>query len=213
MTPGAPRRGGGGSGRPTGGAGRGGPAKGGSGQSRGAGRPRREKGGSGTTKPSQPTKAPQWPRKPFVDVHDPEGTRLQKMLAAAGVPILKALQAAADTLSNRAMRADALDALVLVREGAPLASAMAQKKRFPGLLSMFARLGEQTGQLPAMLQRAAKPILLPARNPCLISGWCRWWRKRAVPGRRFLSICPWHPAYGQPGFLKKYGRVPPFIQK
>ena len=80
------------------------------------------------------------------------------MLAAAGVPILKALQAAADTLSNRAMRADALDALILVREGAPLASAMAQKKRFPGLLSMFARLGEQTGQLPAMLQRAARQL-------------------------------------------------------
>jgi general secretion pathway protein F len=68
------------------------------------------------------------------------------MLSAAGVPILKALQAAADTLSNRALRADALDALVLVREGAPLASALAQKKRFPGLLAMFARLGEQTGQ-------------------------------------------------------------------
>jgi general secretion pathway protein F len=80
------------------------------------------------------------------------------MLAAAGVPILKALQAAADTLSNRAMRADALDALVLVREGAPLASAMAQKKRFPGLLAMFARLGEQTGQLPLMLDRAARQL-------------------------------------------------------
>jgi general secretion pathway protein F len=80
------------------------------------------------------------------------------MLAGAGVPILKALQAAAETLSNRAMRADALDALVLVREGAPLASALAQKKRFPGLLGMFARLGEQTGQLPAMLQRAAKQL-------------------------------------------------------
>ena len=80
------------------------------------------------------------------------------MLAAAGVPILKALQAAADTLSNRAMRADALDALVLVREGAPLASALAQKKRFPGLLAMFARLGEQTGQLPVMLQRAARQL-------------------------------------------------------
>lgn len=77
------------------------------------------------------------------------------MLAAAGVPILKALQAAAETLSNRAMRTDALDALVSVREGAPLASALSQKKRFPGLLSMFARLGEQTGQLPVMLQRAA----------------------------------------------------------
>jgi general secretion pathway protein F len=80
------------------------------------------------------------------------------MLAAAGVPILKALQAAAQTLSNQAMRADALDALVLVREGAPLASALGQKKRFPGLLSMFARLGEQTGQLPVMLQRAAKQL-------------------------------------------------------
>jgi general secretion pathway protein F len=80
------------------------------------------------------------------------------MLAEAGVPILKALQAASETLSNRAMRSDAQDALVLVREGAPLASALAQKKRFPGLLAMFARLGEQTGQLPVMLQRAAKQL-------------------------------------------------------
>ncbi len=80
------------------------------------------------------------------------------MLAAAGVPILRALQAAAETLSNRAMRQDALDALVLVREGAPLASALGQKKRFPGLLAMFARLGEQTGQLPVMLQRAARQL-------------------------------------------------------
>lgn len=80
------------------------------------------------------------------------------MLAGAGVPILKALQAAAETLSNRAMRADALEALVQVREGAPLASALAGKKRFPGLLAMFCRLGEQTGQLPKMLDRAAKQL-------------------------------------------------------
>ncbi len=80
------------------------------------------------------------------------------MLTGAGVPILKALQAAAETLSNRAMRADAMDALVQVREGAPLASALAGKKRFPGLLAMFARLGEQTGQLPLMLERAARQL-------------------------------------------------------
>ncbi len=80
------------------------------------------------------------------------------MLSGAGVPILKALQAAAETLGNRAMRADALDALVQVREGAPLASALAAKKRFPGLLAMFARLGEQTGQLPQMLSRAAAQL-------------------------------------------------------
>ena len=80
------------------------------------------------------------------------------MLAGSGVPILKALQAAAETLSNRAMRADAMAALVQVREGAPLASALASKARFPGLLAMFARLGEQTGELPAMLQRAATQL-------------------------------------------------------
>jgi general secretion pathway protein F len=80
------------------------------------------------------------------------------MLAGAGVPILKALQAAAETLNNRAMRQDAMDALVQVREGAPLAAALAGKKRFPGLLAMFARLGEQTGQLPQMLARAASQL-------------------------------------------------------
>jgi general secretion pathway protein F len=80
------------------------------------------------------------------------------MLTAAGVPILKALQSAADTLSNQALRADALEALVRVREGAPLGSALGQNARFPGLLSMFARLGEQTGQLPVMLQRAAQQL-------------------------------------------------------
>ena len=80
------------------------------------------------------------------------------MLTAAGVPILQALQAAAQTLSNHALRRDALEAQVLVREGAPLAAALSQQKRFPGLLSMFARLGEQTGQLPAMLERAAKQL-------------------------------------------------------
>ena len=39
------------------------------------------------------------------------------MLAGSGVPILRALQAAAETLSNRAMRADALDALALPQTG------------------------------------------------------------------------------------------------
>ena len=80
------------------------------------------------------------------------------MLAGAGVPILKSLQTAADTLNNAALKRDAQDALVLVREGAPLASALAQHARFPRLLVMFARLGEQTGTLPTMLQRAATQL-------------------------------------------------------
>jgi general secretion pathway protein F len=77
------------------------------------------------------------------------------LLVGAGVPMLKALQTAAQTLSNLALREHAMQAIELVREGAPLASALSQNKRLPGVLSMFARLGEQTGQLPAMLQHAA----------------------------------------------------------
>ena len=80
------------------------------------------------------------------------------MLTGAGVPILKGLQSAADTLSNQALRADALEALVQVREGAPLALALSRQARFSGLLPMFARLGEQTGQLPQMLQRASQQL-------------------------------------------------------
>jgi len=43
------------------------------------------------------------------------------MLAGGGVSILKALQAAADSLSNLAMRQDAQCPLLAGREGAPLA--------------------------------------------------------------------------------------------
>ena len=80
------------------------------------------------------------------------------LLSGSGVPMLKALQAAGQTLSNRAMREEALQLVVLVREGAPLALALAQQRSLPPVLSTFAGLGEQTGQLPAMLGRAAKQI-------------------------------------------------------
>jgi len=40
---------------------------------------------AGSTKASQPTRLPKRPEVPQVDVHDPEGVRLQKLLAAAGV--------------------------------------------------------------------------------------------------------------------------------
>lgn len=62
-------------------AGKGAPS--GKGAPTGKGKPQR--GSSGTTRPSQPTGVPRWPDRPEVDVHDPDGVRLQKLLAAAGV--------------------------------------------------------------------------------------------------------------------------------
>ena len=84
--------------------------------------------------------------------------RTLALLIGAGVPILKALQTAAETLPNTALRADLVEAQGLVREGAPLGKALAHRQRLPSLLAMFARLGEQTGELPQMLQRAAQQL-------------------------------------------------------
>jgi 23S rRNA pseudouridine2605 synthase len=48
---------------------------------------------AGSTKPSQPTKLPREKQRPPVDVHDPDGVRLQKLLAAAGVGSRRACEA------------------------------------------------------------------------------------------------------------------------
>jgi 23S rRNA pseudouridine2605 synthase len=65
--------------------GRGAAPAGGSPQQRGSSP--QQRGSSGTTKPSQPTRLPPQQDKSSaqVDVHDPDGVRLQKLLAAAGV--------------------------------------------------------------------------------------------------------------------------------
>jgi 23S rRNA pseudouridine2605 synthase len=70
---------------------KGGPGQGGSARSTGSqkrGSGKRSPRFAGSTKPSQPTRLPSrrdQPAQPVVDVHDPEGVRLQKLMAAAGV--------------------------------------------------------------------------------------------------------------------------------
>ncbi|MEY1590666.1 type II secretion system inner membrane protein GspF [Burkholderia sp. Bmkn7] len=78
------------------------------------------------------------------------------ILTAAGVPILRALQAAGETLSNRAMRANVDDAIVRVREGSPLSRALAHTKTFPPVLVHLIRSGEATGDVTTMLDRASE---------------------------------------------------------
>ena len=73
----------------------------------------------------------------------------------SGVPILRALQTSRDTLSNVAMRAQVEEAANMVREGVGLARALSAHKHFPPMLIHMIRAGEVTGELPAMLERAA----------------------------------------------------------
>lgn len=73
----------------------------------------------------------------------------------SGVPILKALQTSRETLSNVAMRAQVEEATNSVREGVSLARALSAHKHFPPMMIHMIRAGEVTGELPAMLERAA----------------------------------------------------------
>ncbi|QGZ40693.1 general secretion pathway protein F [Pseudoduganella flava] len=73
----------------------------------------------------------------------------------SGVPILRALETSRDTLSNVAMRQLVEQASDAVREGVGLARALSAQKHFPPMLIHMIRAGEITGELPAMLERAA----------------------------------------------------------
>ncbi|KKB64458.1 general secretion pathway protein GspF [Robbsia andropogonis] len=77
------------------------------------------------------------------------------ILTAAGVPILRALQAAGETLNNRAMRRVVDDAIVRVREGTALSRALHGTRTFPPVLVHLIRSGEATGDVTTMLDRAA----------------------------------------------------------
>jgi general secretion pathway protein F len=85
-------------------------------------------------------------------------TRFASTLAittGSGVPILRALETSRDTLSNVAMKELVGQATASVREGVSLARALSAQKLFPPMLVHMIRAGEITGELPAMLERAA----------------------------------------------------------
>lgn len=87
------------------------------------------------------------------------------ILVGSGVPMLRSMQAAGETLTNVAMRLRVLDATQRVREGFSLARALradAEDKNQPGQVKLFPPVlihliasGEATGKLPEMLGRAA----------------------------------------------------------
>ena len=75
-------------------------------------------------------------------------------LTAAGVPLLRGLEAARATLGNLVLAGAAAQAIAAVREGSPLARALGATGAFPPVLVHLAASGEATGELAAMLERA-----------------------------------------------------------
>lgn len=80
------------------------------------------------------------------------------ILSSSGVSLLRALDAARQTLTNDRLRAAVGEASSRVREGAALASSLQAQKVFPPLLVHLIASGERTGDLPPMLERAANSL-------------------------------------------------------
>ena len=76
-------------------------------------------------------------------------------LTASSVPVLEALRISGEVVTNLPMR-DAVDlAAVRVREGAPIAKSLGASKMFPPMMIHLIGSGEASGELEAMLDRAA----------------------------------------------------------
>jgi general secretion pathway protein F len=80
------------------------------------------------------------------------------ILTASGVPLIRALEAGAQTLSNDALRANVADAVARVREGSSLSRALAAGRQFPPMMIHMIASGEATGELPQMLERTARTL-------------------------------------------------------
>jgi general secretion pathway protein F len=77
------------------------------------------------------------------------------ILVGAGVPLLRALEAARQTMTNDVLKSAVAESVTRVREGTSLARALGAQKLFPPVLVHMIASGEQTGEVADMLERAA----------------------------------------------------------
>ncbi|SFZ78974.1 type II secretion system inner membrane protein GspF [Chitinimonas taiwanensis] len=78
------------------------------------------------------------------------------ILVGSGVPLLKAMEAAAGVVENLVLRGAVSNAARDVREGAPLSKALDRQKLFPPVLVHLIASGEASGRLEDMLDKAAR---------------------------------------------------------
>jgi general secretion pathway protein F len=82
-------------------------------------------------------------------------TRTFSIMTGSGVPILEGLRISAEVVSNMPMRDAVNEATLRIREGAPIGKSLSKSKHFPPLCIHLITSGEASGQLEAMLGKAA----------------------------------------------------------
>jgi general secretion pathway protein F len=83
-------------------------------------------------------------------------TRTLSILSSASVPVLEALRIAGTVVTNLPMREAVATATLRVREGAPIGRSLGRSRLFPPMTIHLISSGESSGQLDAMLDRAAQ---------------------------------------------------------
>ena len=81
-------------------------------------------------------------------------THTLALLLASGVPMLQALEAGRDTVSNYMMKNAIDQALKMVKEGVPLAVALGRQDAFPPVVIHLIASGEKSGNLEHLLEQA-----------------------------------------------------------
>jgi general secretion pathway protein F len=82
-------------------------------------------------------------------------TRTLSILTAAAVPVLDSLRISSEVITNLPMRDAVSEAAARVREGAPIGRSLAANRLFPPMTIHLISSGESSGELQAMLERAA----------------------------------------------------------
>lgn len=83
-------------------------------------------------------------------------SRVLGTLLIGGIPLMQALDTAADSLGTQVLKKVLQKAAKLVREGQALSQSLRSTKVFPGLSIDMIEVGESTGALPAMLNSVAE---------------------------------------------------------
>jgi len=82
-------------------------------------------------------------------------TRTFSIMTGSGVPILEGLQISGEVITSTPMRESVAEATLRIREGAPIGTSLGKAKQFPPLCIHLISSGEASGQLEAMLAKAA----------------------------------------------------------
>jgi general secretion pathway protein F len=81
--------------------------------------------------------------------------RAMATLVSSGLPVLDSVRSARETVSNRYAARMINRMSVWIEEGEPLSNAMRRAGIFPPLVTYMAASGENAGELPSMLEKAA----------------------------------------------------------